>query len=231
MLYPKAKAENDRANSELPDLSFVGIDSQTDLQRLPHACELAVYLSLDDRGSLYPSPQTISRIAKSLRGRRLAIHIRGYEARQQLLHNQLADLLFDFDRIYIDGIVSEKELRRVLLLYPNKYIITEHHQDNDCLRFISAANHQIVVTSTYCETSLQQVWKTPVVDKPVGYRIRGQHLNIQMMVSQIAKQAKGYWWLEVSEALRTDEDRFDPEFAKAVFEQFSNITAPDSALV
>ena len=180
-----------------------------------------LYTETPEGRNRYPSSQWIADTAWRCKGGKLSLHVCGSKARTRLLdHN--SGLAHDFNRLQINGSVSETELTIASRIYAIKGIITQDSLANRDLRTCSIANHAILVDGSGGRGLLSSQWVRPVTPKMVGFAGGlGPH-NLREELPKIMAVATGDWWTDMETGVRTD-DWFDVDKALEAVRIFNEI--------
>lgn len=193
-------------------ITMTGVDAATDLFMLPEDIEIGVlYTATTKERKRYPEPHDIVRMLTymQMQGRRLALHVCGKTAREQLLNSQLLYLTDKVQRIQVNGILYAEYVRTVCRMHEKKTIIVQANEKNLRLRDIFEPNLAMLVDASGGRGVSPVEWIRPYTDKPVGFAGGlGPH-NIATELPRIMEVATGEWWIDMEGQIRSDDDQFD----------------------
>lgn len=209
-------------------ITLTGADERTSLADLAQLADLGAEIGLlytfsPDGRNRYPSPEWITRIVLNLR-RKVAIHICGQRARQQLYDGSIDYLVEDAGRIQVNGHLEAAWLCRVCQRYGSQQIITQHNAKNVWLLPVEAPNHAVLVDASGGRGELPEYWGRPNTDKPVGFAGGLGPSTLRENLPMIAAVADGHpngWWIDMEgqlRVLRDGGDWFDVRRALAVMD-------------
>jgi hypothetical protein len=221
------------ASPRLPFITVTGADEKTDvgmLQTLDAEIGL-LYTATPEGQNRYPRKDWIK--TASLNLSRVAIHICGQTARDELLAGALDDLLANAQRLQVNGTFSIEDCDRICAMYPEKTIITQHNPENQHLLAVNAENHALLVDASGGQGISPDVWQHPDSQKVVGYAGGLGPDNLALELNRISAIAIGSWWVDMEGKLRVN-DWFSCDRARAAVEAFHRerlrLAGSDSAL-
>lgn len=127
-------------------------------------------------------------------------------ARLALLAGRLDSILIGFQRVQINGAVSQMEIEHACYDHPEIQFITQHNKHNlDLLKF-KAPNHQILVDASGGRGISPDKWIRPETDKIVGFAggLGPDNLVEQMKVIR-GLAADEPSWVDMEGKLRVDD--------------------------
>ncbi len=218
--------------TRFPRITLSGVDEHTDIEELNrlairYPVEIAIlYTVAPDGRNRYPSASWAIGVAKRLRTP-LAIHVCGSRARLQILGmnrtTELHVLLPHAQRIQINGTVTAKEIATALALHPNHQIITQHHAANAALANADLGpRHALLLDGSAGSGQLPATWSHPGCSKPVGFAGGLGPDTLADQLPRIALEARGSWWVDMEQRLRSPDDWFDLTRVRTCVELFGN---------
>lgn len=197
-------------------ITLTGADERTPLDGLQRLVETypgveigLLYTANPDGRNRYPSLPWIHQAARSLSGR-VAIHVCGGAARNELLRGELRSLTAHAPRVQVNGHVSIDELP--LLARQAGTLITQHNEHNAALVHQSVAKHSLLIDASGGRGISPTQWDRPVTTKPVGRAGGlGPH-NLLDELENFAPVAEPGSWVDMENRLRTN-DWFDIDLA------------------
>lgn len=212
-------------------ITFTGADERTDLQAL---LDLAsdplveiglLYSANPGERNRYPSMPWLLKAASliSQNGGRVAIHICGMKAREQLLMGDLALLTGHVSRVQVNGVVTPDEARAAARLVPE--LITQHTERNASLARVSIPNHSVLVDNSGGRGISPLFWSRPEVGagKPFGFAGGLGPENLAQEMPRISEAIGPYMatsWIDMEGKLRDEGDWFDIERARTCLQTF-----------
>ncbi|HEY1171017.1 MAG TPA: hypothetical protein VGH19_06560 [Verrucomicrobiae bacterium] len=202
-----------------PRITLTGVDESTSadtLFRLAAHAEIGFLFTLNPEGrKRYPSLDWIRENAMNATW--VALHVCGREARQMLVDppDNCSMLFQRFQRIQVNGQVSEEELKRICAAYPLTEIITQH-KGNDALLKVPLPNHSILVDASGGRGIRPAEWTKLETYKKTGYAGGLGAENICDEWAKIRPLARIGCWLDMESKLRDANDSFSEERAVAV---------------
>jgi hypothetical protein len=191
------------------------IDELKQLLSLHEHVELGFLLSNSKKtkSNRYPSLNFIESAFAALSGR-VALHVCGGDARQELAQGHLSELTKHAPRVQVNGIVSEEELKHLAGMVGT--VITQHNAggilgrgSNNHLLNVDIANHQILIDSSGGRGILPTYWPHVTSHKALG---RAGGLGVDNLADQLrlfeGVAEKGAW-VDMEGKLRDDIDWFD----------------------
>jgi phosphoribosylanthranilate isomerase len=191
-------------------LTLTGIDTSTELSKLPKNCEIGILYTFDPKDrNRYPSIYAIHAMVDYLssEGYKLALHVCGSSARHNLSH--IPFIVDHVQRMQINGTLKTKTVEKICLDYPNHTIITQHTADNIHLLSLEAQNHALLIDSSGGNGISPSEWIAPDTDKLIGFAGGLSIENIYDEYLKIKKVAKEGFWLDMETRLRNENDLFD----------------------
>ncbi len=199
-------------NSITDHITMTGVDASTDLFMLPEGIEIGVlYTATPKDRNRYPESHDIVRMMTymQMQGRRIALHVCGKTAREQLINSQLMFMTERVQRIQVNGILDAAYVRTVCRMHRNKTIIVQANEKNLRLCDVSEVNLAMLVDASGGRGVSPTEWIRPDVDNPVGFAGGlGLH-NIRDELPRIMEVATGDWWIDMEGKIRSDDDKFD----------------------
>lgn len=201
-----------------PCITVTGADEKTPIEILKELdAEIGLlYTETPNGRNRYPSKDWI--IETSSQIKRLAIHICGSKAREQLVSRRLDDFVQYSQRIQVNGTLTLKELNTICKRYPDKIIITQFNNSNHTLTDLDLENHSMLVDSSGGRGKSPESWIRPDVDKPIGFAGGLGPDNLREELSKMP--IKNSWWVDMEGKLR-DNDWFSVEKASEVIKIFN----------
>ena len=198
-----------------PFITVTGIDERTDLGLLEGlgGVEIGILYSATPEGrNRYPRKKWIVNAVHRLP--RVAIHICGRKARQELSENLLHDLVGPAKRIQINGGMRRIDLYSFCVQFERHTIITQHNRANDhLLSYINAPNHAILIDASGGRGIAPKDWTRPDTPYQVGYAGGLGPENLSKELKRIRQTSAGSWWVDMESSLRVN-DWFSVEKAK-----------------
>ena len=196
----------------LDHITMTGVDASTDLFMLPEGLEIGVLYTATPKGrKRYPESHEIVRMMTymQMHGRRIALHVCGKTAREELLNSQLMFMTDRVQRIQVNGILDAEYVRTVCRMHRKKTIIVQANEKNLRLCDVSEVNLAMLVDASGGRGVSPAEWIRPDIDNPVGFAGGlGPH-NIREELPRIMEVAEGDWWIDMEGKIRSDDDLFD----------------------
>lgn len=200
-------------------VTLTGADESTDLDRLQRLLtahpELEVgllYSCTPEWRNRFPSTKWLRHAVSKLAGR-YAVHICGRGAREELLDGELSWLVASASRVQVNGGIHPSELSS--LAAKVSVLITQHTPANESLANDHLVhNHQLLVDGSGGRGHSPSQWRRPLTNKPVGFAGGLGPDNIASELDRIRQVARGRWWIDLEEKLRTN-DWFDLDKCEA----------------
>lgn len=219
------------ANDNFPPIiSLTGVDEKTSLESiLSLAVRPGVEIAVLYSGSLcgqqprFPSLEWIARLTSHIEtvGGRIALHVCGTIARDQLLQRKLSYITNKVDRILFTGLsISSNEIAHLCDLYPLHTIITQYSESSaTCIAAagVDRANHALLMMRG-------EMIVPDVVDslrKNIGYACNLGGSRLSDLLSSIPMGRRHGAWIDMENSLRTPDDRFDIRLATHAVEQLA----------
>lgn len=212
-------------------ITFTGADERTNLQALidlasnPFVEIGLLYTATPEGRNRYPSMHWLLNAAASIKnaGGRVAIHICGMKAREQLLGGELGNLVACAHRVQVNGVLSAVEARAAAAVVPT--LITQHTKRNADLAHLTLENHEVLVDDSGGRGVSPLFWDAPSVPKWKKFGFAGglgpQNLAVEIpKIQAAAGEQASTSWLDMEGKLRDADDWFDIERAKACAEIF-----------
>lgn len=201
-----------------PCITLTGIDHRTDMEALRSLpVELGFLFSLRPKSHRHLEYKTLLRKAEQCA--HAALHVCGLEARQWLLDGNIATT--PFRRIQINGKVTARELEAVCEKYPEHQIITQYAKYNWELVQLALPNHEMLVDESGGRGILPDIWGRPPTMRPVGYAGGLSADNLASVFPELPLQ--GYWWIDMEQSLRDDDDLFSVDRAIQTYMVFRSV--------
>ena len=199
-------------NSITDHITMTGVDASTDLFMLPEGIEIGVlYTATPKDRNRYPESHDIVRMMTymQMQGRRIALHVCGKTAREELINSQLMFMTERVQRIQVNGILDAEYVRTVCRMHRSKTIIVQANEKNLRLCDVSEVNLAMLVDASGGRGVSPTEWIRPDVDNHVGFAGGlGLH-NIRDELPRIMEVATGDWWIDMEGKIRSDDDKFD----------------------
>lgn len=213
-----------------PIISLTGVGEDTPLNSIISLAarpgvEIGVLYSasLAGRQPRFPSLDWIARLCSSIescRGR-IALHVCGTMARDQLLLRDLSHITDKIDRILFTGLsISNDEISRLCDLYPMHTVITQYSDASaTCIANagLDRDNHALLVSRR--DINVPDV--AHMLGKAVGYSCNLGGSQLSDLLSTIYSQRRQGAWVDMENSLRTPDDRFDIRLATYAAEQLA----------
>ena len=225
-----------RIERQSPFITLTGLDERTDIDALAGLHVEFGFLFRERRSpsggpysdtfNRYPSWSWMASAAYQLH--RSAIHICGMGARALLMSGRFPEGLGAFQRIQVNGEVTPHELLEICHMYGSWDIVTQLTPTrNRDLLGLDLPNHHVLVDASGGRGVLPDSWVRPETIKPVGFAGGlGAH-NLTQELPKIAKVAgNGTWWVDMEANLRTEDDWFSVDKARAAVTQFQATLKP-----
>jgi phosphoribosylanthranilate isomerase len=196
----------------LDHITMTGVDASTDLFMLPEGIEIGIlYTATPKDRKRYPKSHDIVRMMTymQMQGRRIALHVCGKTAREELLNSQLMFMTDRVQRIQVNGILDAEYVRTVCRMHEDKTIIVQANEKNLRLCEIFEPNLAMLVDASGGRGVSPVEWIRPDTDRPVGFAGGlGPH-NIVKELPRIMEVATADWWIDMEGQIRSDDDQFD----------------------
>lgn len=211
-------------------ITFTGVDAWTtrnDIERLLQdpRVELGILFSLNPQGrNRYPSVMVIRTLLEDF-GPRMALHICGSEARQDVFSTipMFWEMYSGVSRIQVNGNPHRHDIEELCGQYPEKQIITQHKPGNEALLTVRAPNHTVLIDASGGRGNLPREWQRPVTSKDVGFAGGLGPDTIREQLPRIRMVAQDPFWIDMENGVRTD-DRFDVAKCQQVLETIRSMT-------
>jgi hypothetical protein len=207
-------------------MTITGIDERTkllDIGRLTETypwLEIGIlYTATPEGRNRYPSLSWIADIVWAIPDR-CALHVCGRVARKQLLERKLIGVTNYVARIQINGAIESSTMQEFCRTYKSHTLITQDTESNRACRFVEMENHALLIDGSGGRGILPTSWSQPATWKDVGFAGGLGHDNLATELPKIASMARGDWWVDMENNIRTD-DWFDIEKAKRACEAFT----------
>jgi len=200
-------------------ITVTGADEKTDIQSLGRLdAEIGLlYTATPEGRNRYPSRQWVLSAARHLK--RVALHVCGGRARQELINGELDDILPYIQRIQVNGLLAADELVQICTRQPLHVIITQHHARNAHLLDIQETNHVVLIDASGGKGLSPEKWEAPITRKHVGFAGGLGPSNLFRELCQITRISRRGWWVDMEGKLRVD-DWFSVENAEAAIKEF-----------
>lgn len=188
-----------------PFITVTGADERTDLFRLAKIdCEVGLlYTATPEGRNRYPRREWLAEAVKRLP--RVALHVCGRMARNELTLGRLDDLVVNVQRIQLNGAMLVEECARICQMYRSKTVITQHREENRFLLDVNSRNHAVLVDGSGGRGILPPLWARPNTAKPVGFAGGLGPDNLAEQLREIAFVAVRPWWVDMEGRLRVDD--------------------------
>lgn len=228
-------------------ITITGVDHPGIVDHLPSGVEYGVLWTMSDKRGhgRYPSLTDLGHTVDLLRQRKdvgIALHVCGSGARRLLKnakvkhdrqHIDEVGFMDRFDRIQVNGVLSEDELRFLCLLYPDHEIIiqfNEHNQDLNNMRYY-CDNVRFLLDDSGGRGETPENW---------GDILREFHLNscgfagglgphnlekeLPRIRSVIFDREMNFYksWIDMESKVRNQDDRLSVDKVKEVVRIFSS---------
>lgn len=209
-------------------MTITGVDERTsadDISRLIEQypwLEIGMLYTVTPEGrNRYPSFDWLVEAAGVLSGR-CALHVCGRGARGELLVGNLAGVMRHVARLQVNGVFDIDTLGTICSsVGSDTTVITQDHPDNRDLRLQRGSrNHALLVDGSGGRGIGPSTWVRPSTWKHVGFAGGLGPDNLATELPKIAAVARGEFWVDMENNLRTD-DWFDIEKAKRACEAFA----------
>lgn len=197
-------------------ITLTGADESTDLEhlvdlanRFPDVEVGLLYTATPEGRNRYPSREWLRRATEALSDR-VAIHVCGGGARQELLSGNLSDLTRHAPRVQVNGRVAVAEAEVLARLVGT--LITQHNESNLPLLEVRARNHALLIDASGGQGLSPQAWEPPATEKLVGFAGGMGPENLAAEYDRIYPVSKGGAWVDMEGKLRVD-DRFNMALA------------------
>lgn len=203
-------------------ITLTGADEKTPIAGLIRLADMGaeigfLYTFSPDGRNRYPRNGWIIDAARALGGR-VAIHVCGKRARASLLRGNLDYLFLDAARVQVNGQLTAAEVRTACAGLNPKTVITQY-PDGSPFAEIDSGNHAILVDASGGRGKLPAEWAWPDTEKPVGFAGGLGPTNLSVELPKIAAVARGDWWIDMENGLRTN-DWFDVDKALVAVVRF-----------
>lgn len=212
----------DRWLKLLGHVTLTGIDASTDLDQLPDHVELGILYAAKPQGRpRYPARSKLVKMLQKLQGRKLALHVCGEEARQELLNYNLADMTHLVQRIQVNGPWSTHYLNEVCARYSDHEIVTQYNLRTSSMTHAvngNNSNHAVLVDNSGGRGIRPDSWRRPDVLMHVGFAggIGPDNVVDVLMQLSVGRMERPGWWIDMEGGLRNEDDLFDVGKARAV---------------
>lgn len=206
-------------------ITFTGADERTNLPDLIYLAsnpfvEIGLLYTANPGGrNRYPSMDWLLNTAAGIKnaGGRVAIHVCGMKAREQLLAGELENLVSCAHRVQVNGMLSAEEARAAAALVPA--LITQRNERNAALANLTLDNHAVLVDDSGGRGISPLFWEAPSVPawKPFGFAggLGPQNLSVELpKIREAAGHGVVRSWIDMEGKLRDENDWFDIERAK-----------------
>lgn len=208
-------------------ITLTGADERTDLDALvelsgrnPRLEIGLLYTATPEGRNRYPGMAWLTAAAERLSGR-VAIHVCGRTARQQLLSHQLGHLTRHAPRVQVNGVVTTQEL--IGLANAAAFIITQHTEANASLVDAELPNHGLLIDNSGGRGVSPERWERVQTDKPVGFAGGLGPDNLVQELPRIGVVARPGAWVDMEGKLRV-EDWFDQAVAERCLRAFDTFS-------
>lgn len=193
----------------IASITLTGADESTDIEQLVEllnrfpAVEVGLlYTATPEGRARYPSRDWLRRAAGELT-ERVAIHVCGGGARQELLSGNLSDLTRHAPRVQVNGPVAVSEAEVLARLVAT--LITQHNESNLPLLEVRARNHALLIDASGGRGLSPQAWEPPVTEKLVGFAGGMGPENLAAEYARIYPVSKTGSWVDMEGKLRVDD--------------------------
>lgn len=214
-------------------ITLTGIDAGTPLTELMGFAAASsvpvefgfLYTATPEGRMRYPDRATLERLLLRHRGA-AALHVCGNIARAQLAQGELGELVGHVQRIQVNGTLTAGQVDDLCLRYSGHTIITQHTIANADLVHVNASNHALLVDGSGGRGITPGQWVRPITDKAVGFAGGlGPH-TLAAQLPRIARAARGAFWIDMEQSLRSADDAFDSDRAQQVIAALAQFAAP-----
>jgi hypothetical protein len=178
-----------------------------------------LYTATPEGRNRYPSLDWLADAATAL-SRRCALHACGRGARAKLFDGGLVAVTQHAARIQINGAIEPYALQDFCRTFRSHTLITQDTNFNKKLRFVAMENHALLMDGSGGRGISPAAWSQPATWKDVGFAGGLGPDNLASELPKIAAVARGDWWADMENNIRTD-DWFDIEKAKRACEAFA----------
>lgn len=216
-------------------VTFTGVDESTDLRalheldaRYPGMIEWGVLYSPQRAGQgRYPSWDWVKHWATHRGSLQSALHLCGQGAQDWLQKSpgELHQVASAFDRLQINVLARRVDIpafRTRLEAGIHPMVITQAHAGNAALTegLAGLPNHALLFDGSGGRGQLPSDWPAPYAGDRCGYAGGLGPATIAVEATKIASvSAHQPYWLDMEQAVRSEEDSFDLERVECVMEQ------------
>jgi phosphoribosylanthranilate isomerase len=207
-----------------PIITVTGADERTDLDRLKHMhVEVGILYSVDREGKepRYPSLKWILDAARKLPY--VSLHVCGKPAREQAITGSLGFDIGDFQRMQVNGPLTDEQVEIICNRHAHHKIITQWGCRNGGNMEVDFENHAVLVDGSGGNGILPTFWMRPKSiirpGKPVGFAGGLGPDNLVEQLKLIRPYAQPGWWIDMEAKVRTD-DWFDLDKVEQVINAF-----------
>lgn len=209
-------------------LTFSGVDDHapwTHVQELLENpdVELAFLYHKERQGAeaRYPELGWIETRAREWRkAGRMALHVCGRAARDELYHGGLDGVLERFGRVQLNGQVRNLEkVHELMTRFSQTIFITQHiHGNEGLVDALRMPNHAVLVRQVGEAQEPPAKWALPHTSKHLGVAGNLAPENLAVHICQVATQVPGLLWIDLATHVRGGGGRFCVERAKECLE-------------
>jgi phosphoribosylanthranilate isomerase len=113
--------------------------------------------------------------------------------------------LTKFQRIQVNGVLTDEEVEVLCGLYPRQTVITQHNPSNASLLAVSASNHALLIDASGGRGASPDRWEDVSTSKHVGFAGGLGPDNIASELGRIQGIARNGWWVDMEGKLRIDD--------------------------
>lgn len=208
-------------------ITFTGFDRLTPLDKAAMLPVEYGFLWSVRRSGLeprYPSEGEIAAAVKYIP--RCSLHVCGKEGRQRAIQGELPFDMAYFQRMQVNGPLTDEECYAICGNYPELTVITQLGDRGATGNpAVTMENHAVLVDASGGNGVNPDKWLKPDVPegKKVGYAGGlGPHNIVAELVRLEHVLEKG-WWIDMESKVRTPDDWFDLDAAWSVVKQYEEL--------
>ena len=194
-------------------VTVTGVDSMTNLAKLPTGPEYAVlYSETSDNKKRYPSRSEVVYLLRDLKelGHKCAVHVCGGAAKKSLIRGAIPDVVENVSRIQVNGLVEFRTLSELASVYRQHRIIVQMFEGNLPLLGITSRNVEFLADQSGGRGFLPNRWVRPSTAARCGFAGGLRPSNVRDELKAIQRAAGGNdFWIDVESGVRDDDDWMD----------------------
>lgn len=215
------------------NVTFTGVDCQTNVADLPTGCEYGVLITEETEGrQRYVDREILQNVVGELHSHahKLSLHVCGNRIRQRLLDGEFNEVVTKVERIQINGQVKPATLEELCRKFPAHKVITQHTPKNLKLAELPLENHQILVDASGGRGKLPTAWVRPETTKLCGFAGGLSPKTIKQQLPAIWKAAGSHsFWIDMEAGVRDTHDWFSVSKVAQVLDSLPKPKSPKSS--